>query len=246
MNHSSISFQVKALRLRVEVQSLMLHCFKTSKSEEFDKCRRIDHDLNILIKSLKKFDFIANLNEGSSLFIGEGNLSFTCELAQRISNPECMTATTYEGVDSYDDFSIQNKQKLQQMGVTVLDGIDGTKLHLNMLCHKFHLIVFQFPHTGKQEYHDGQTPNFDLVRNFLISSKTQLHHKGVIAITYVNNSYYNGIFQFEKLRRELQFSAMEKYTFDPKDFPNYKHKMTNKDESGIVDHDQFATMVFSI
>lgn len=247
MNHRCIALQIKVLRLRIEVQSLMIKCIKAYKSEEFYKCRDIDAALIIIIKSIKKFNFVFHSNEGLSLFIGEGNLSFACEIANKSQNPNYIIATTYESFDCYDNLSIQNKQRLEQMGATVLDGIDGEKINIGLqnLYMKFHLIVFQFPHTGKQDYHDGKTPNFDLVRNFLISSKRCLSQDGLIAITYVDNSYYNGVFQFAKLNRELGFRVMEKHIFDPKDFLNYKHKMTNGDESGILNHNQFATMVFS-
>ena len=35
-----------------------------------------------------------------------------------------------------------------------------------------------------------------------------------------------------------------KYSFDPKDYPEYHHTKTHQDESGIEHYEHFATYVF--
>ncbi|WP_395477388.1 hypothetical protein [Rickettsia endosymbiont of Pantilius tunicatus] len=37
-----------------------------------------------------------------------------------------------------------------------------------------------------------------------------------------------------------------KYKFDPKDYPEYSHTMTNQDESAIEEHSKFATWEFKL
>ncbi len=54
------------------------------------------------------------------------------------------------------------------------------------------------------------------------------------------------MFRFGELAEELGISQLVKYKFDPKDYPEYEHTMTHKEESGIGDYSKFATYEFCI
>jgi hypothetical protein len=47
-----------------------------------------------------------------------------------------------------------------------------------------------------------------------------------------------------EIAKELGIKIPIKYTFDPEDYPEYEHTMTNKDESGIDDYYKFSTYEF--
>lgn len=244
--NTSTTLQIKALYLRLETHALMLKCIKSGSSTHFDKLRTLDRGLALLLKSDKKFDFASNINKGSALLVGEGNLSFALSLAAKASKPYNIIATTYELSHNLDYLGRKNKKELESLGAKVLHEVDATKLHLHFQNQQFHSIIFQFPHTSKQDYIEDKNPNFELLRNFLISAKQRAHPNGSIIVSYVDSNYYNSLFNFQKLKEELNFNSIEKYEFDPSDFPKYKHRMTNSSESGIIGHNKFATMVFRI
>lgn len=245
--NNSLAIQTKVLYLRLEAQALMLKCIKSKGSESyFNKLHTIDQDLALLIKSDLKFEFISHINKGSTLLVGEGNLSFAFSLAAKALKPYNIVATTYESSYNLDCLVRENSRKLEILGAKVLHEVDATKLSLYFGSQKFYSIIFQFPHTGKQDYIDDKNPNFELLCNFLISAKQRVHPNGSIIVSYVDSSYYNSLFNFQKLKEELNFNSIEKYKFDPSDFPKYKHRMTNSSESGIINHDKFATVVFRL
>ncbi|WP_375326577.1 hypothetical protein [Candidatus Tisiphia endosymbiont of Nemotelus uliginosus] len=68
----------------------------------------------------------------------------------------------------------------------------------------------------------------------------------MILITIVDNDFYNGVFQFEKLSEQLNIPKPTKYKFDPRDYPEYEHTMTHQGESGIENYNKFATWEFRI
>jgi hypothetical protein len=54
------------------------------------------------------------------------------------------------------------------------------------------------------------------------------------------------MFRFTELSKELNMSTLNKYKFDPKDYPGYVHSMTNQDESAIEDYSKFTTWEFKL
>ncbi|MCC8418460.1 MAG: DUF2431 domain-containing protein [Rickettsia endosymbiont of Glossina mortisans submortisans] len=128
--------------------------------------------------------------------------------------------------------------------LTLLKSI--TKLHKTFNHNSFDTIIFQFPHSGSREEINSLNPNYILVRNFIISASYVLKKHGLILITIVDSYFYNSIFQFEKLSQELKISTPIKYKFDPKDYPEYVHTMTNQDESAIEGYSKFATWEFKL
>ena len=85
-----------------------------------------------------------------------------------------------------------------------------------------------------------------LVHDFLISAAQQLKKDGVAIITVVDTDYYNSIFNFEKLAKLIGFCSPVKYTFEPEDFPGYKHTMSHQDGDALEGYEKFATWEFKI
>lgn len=82
------------------------------------------------------------------------------------------------------------------------------------------------------------------MRDFLISSASQLQRGGKVIISAVDSPHYHGAFQFEKAAEIAGFKSPEVYTFDPSAFPGYEHSMTHQAGSALEDLDAFSTWVF--
>lgn len=63
-------------------------------------------------------------------------------------------------------------------------------------------------------------------------------------VSTVDNSHYEGAFQFEDAAEFARFKAPESYPFDPSAFPGYSHINTNDDKSAIEEHKNFITRTF--
>ncbi len=212
---------------------------------EVEQLKQIDAKLIALLKKAAAFDFAQELSKGKTLLVGEGNLSFTLSLAATGQIPKNnLTATTYEKPSELSEVAEENTRKLKSFGVNVLHNVDATRLASFFGNSLFNHVVFQFPNTGTREPVEGHNPNFILVRDFLKSAYNQLSRGSRVLITVVDNSYYQGAFQFEEAAELAGFSAPDSYPFDPSDFPEYDHTMTHQEGSAIDKHTEFRTWVF--
>ena len=190
---------------------------------------------------------ISQIQSGSVLFVGEGNLSFSLSIAELPGTQATkIIATTYEKISGLSDETLANEDKLRQLGASVINGIDATKLDSTVLRQKFDTIVFQFPNAGSRDPKYGRNPNFILIRSFLKSAAHCLAPNGRILITAVDNPHYQGAFQFEEAAEKAGFNILGPYPFDPESFPGYSHTNTNDDESALEKHDEFKTWVFEL
>ena len=185
-------------------------------------------------------------NEGNTLLLGEGNLSFTISLVKKLQLLPHLIAATYEDYSELSEYVKLNTKLLKQAGVKILHNLDPTELHQNFYSNAFDTIIFQFPHSGSREGINGVNANYVLVRNFIISASHILKRDGVVLITVVDSDFYNNMFRFDELAEELRISLPKKYKFDPKDYPEYEHTMTHQDESGIDYYSKFATYEFRV
>ncbi len=191
--------------------------------------------------------FISQIQQGNTLFVGEGNLSFALSIAKvpdiSASN---LVATTYEKDSDLSEEAQQNTKVLKQSGASVLNGIDATKLSQYFSRQKFDTIVFQFPNAGSREPEYGRNPNFVLIRDFLKSAAICLTPNGKILITAVDSPHYQGAFQFEEAAEKAGYSIIGSYAFDPASFPGYSHTNINDDDSALEKHDKFKTWIFEL
>lgn len=198
---------------------------------------------NIYHKAI--FDFIAQIANGTTLLIGEGNLSFSLSLTRKNRiTPRNLTSTTFEKSNDLSDEAEHNAKGLKQIGVVVIHGVDVSRLTSIFGNKKFDTIIFQFPHTGSREPIEGHNPNHVLLRKFLKSAKSQLKQNGKVLVTTVDNPHYRGAFQFDLAAGKAGFKPPESYPFDPSLFPEYSHSMTNENDSAIDGHDSFSTWIF--
>lgn len=193
----------------------------------------------------KAFDFVAQIANGKTLLVGEGNLSFSLSLTRdaRI-NPSRLTTTTFEYLSELPSEAKENAKQLRSLGTSVLFNVDATKLSSALGWTKFDNIVFQFPHAGSREPVEGHNPNFILIRDFLKSAFHQLMRGGKVLISTVDSPHYRGAFQFEDAASAAGFAPPESYPFDPSRFRGYHHTMTHQEGSALENHDKFVTWVF--
>ena len=212
---------------------------------EAKQLQRIDRHLTWLLHKSSSFDFVAEVSQGRTLLVGEGNLSFTLSLAGMSGViPNRLIATTFENKEELSSDAIANAEALRRKGITVLHGIDASNLASVFGSWRFNTIVFQFPHAGSRDAVEGHNPNFILVRDFLISAAAQLYHGGKVLISAIDSLHYRGAFQFDEAADIAGFSPPESYPFDPSAFPEYEHTMTHQSGSAIDHHDEFSTWVF--
>ncbi len=191
--------------------------------------------------------FISQIQQGDTLFVGEGNLSFALSIAKMTGiTASNLVATTYEETSDLSEEAQQNAEFLKRSGASVMNSIDATKLDRYFPYHKFDAIVFLFPNTGSREPEYGRNPNYILIRNFLKSAASCLAPNGKILITSVDNPHYHGAFQFEEASEKTGYSILGSYPFDPETFPGYSHTNTNDDNSALEKHDEFKTWVFKL
>ena len=137
-----------------------------------------------------------------------------------------------------------NAKQLRTLGANVLHEIDATQLDKAFRENEFQNIIFQFPHSGSREPIEGHSPNFILIRDFLISAKLILSDFGAVFISAVNNSHYCGTFQFEHAAEAAGFFPPDIYPFDPFSFSGYEHTMTHQEGEALDHHDEFGTWIF--
>ncbi|KAI8502936.1 Ferredoxin-fold anticodon-binding domain-containing protein 1 [Branchiostoma belcheri] len=93
--------------------------------------------------------------EGKTLVLGDGNFSFSRALAQRMANPDQLTATTLgreeDALRTHSDAG-NNIQALQDKGAVVIFGVDATDLNacLGLRGQIFDHVIFNFPHVGRK------------------------------------------------------------------------------------------------
>lgn len=191
--------------------------------------------------------FLSQIRQGNTLFVGEGNLSFALSLAKTPGiTASNLVATTYEKNSELSKEAQQNSETLNQSGVSVINGVDATKLEQHFPHGKFDTIVFQFPNAGSREPEYGRNPNYILIRDFLKSVASCLAPNGIILITAVDSLHYQGAFQFEEAAEKAGYSILGSYPFDPESFPGYSHTNTNDDDSALEKHDEFKTWIFEL
>ncbi|XP_019621434.1 PREDICTED: ferredoxin-fold anticodon-binding domain-containing protein 1-like [Branchiostoma belcheri] len=123
--------------------------------------------------------------EGKTLVLGDGNFSFSRALAQRMVNPDQLTATTLgreeDALRTHSDAG-NNIQALQDKGAVIIFGVDATDLNacLGLRGQTFDHVIFNFPHVGRK------TPikrNRELLRKVFTSCTELLSAEGKLYVT---------------------------------------------------------------
>lgn len=138
----------------------------------------------------RRFPFDEALSEepGNWLILGDGNLSYSLGLAERLPNAK-VWCTTYDAAcelqSKYRD-SASNIRRLQALGarIKVLHGIDAMSIAADLQKdggeeHRFDHIVFNHPHTGWEDINRHRA----LLAHFLDSCKPVLEAGGMVHVT---------------------------------------------------------------
>lgn len=230
------------------LNQIMIHkSLNSGLIDDVRKMRRLDKYLAWLLQKSTKFDFVAEVSKGRALLVGEGNFSFALSLA---NDPKIaanrLIATTFEDKANLSEEATTNVEKIKATGVMILYGVDATKLSAVFGSWLFDNIIFQFPHAGSRDAIEGHNPNFILVRDFLVSAKSQLQRGGKVLISAVDTPHYRGAFQFEEAAKIAGFRQSETYKFDLTKFPEYEHTMTHQAGSALDNQDKFSTFIFKV
>lgn len=199
----------------------------------------------ILHKKGRTFGFLEEVALGDVLLVGEGNLSFALALARQ-SGPYTrrIFATTFERAQSLQSEARRNASYLRALGAQVAHGVDATKLEASLGYRRFRLVVFQFPNLNSRSPLYGRNPNHIVVRRFLRAALQHLDQDGRIAVTIVNSPYYLGAFNLPDAARSAGYQEPEVFSFNPKDFPGYRHVNTAGAESALSHYRSFSTWIF--
>ena len=246
INHEDLHCALQILELRTKVLDLNLNQIEQGYYGQIKELRALDHKLCTLYKSITKYDFVSTIKGGSTLLVGEGNLSFTISLVKKLQLLPNFITSTYEDYSELSQHAWSNAKLLKQAGIKVLHELDATELHKYFYSNTFDTVIFQFPHSGSGESVNGINANYVLVKKFIISASYVLKKDGVLLITVVDSDFYNNTFRFDELAEELGISQPTKYKFNPKDYPEYEHTMTHQEENGIDDYSKFITYEFRI
>ena len=236
--------RLKILELRVKLLEICVICAKRGLNLQKQLICDISQELTLVLKRDIKYDFDKRIATGSTLLVGEGNLSFTCALVRKVQHPNSIIASVYEEYSELSDEAKQNVQILKDIKLQILYGLDGKKLHKTFSTLSLDTIIFQFPHTGSRESINGENPNYALARDFLCSAFCVLKKEGVVLITVVDSDYYDNMFKLEALAVLVGFKKPTKYNFNPLDYLGYEHTMTHQDESALKDYNKFTTYEF--
>ncbi|RUT34733.1 DUF2431 domain-containing protein [Arsenicitalea aurantiaca] len=193
------------------------------------------------------FDLVQTVSQGRTLFLGDGNLSFSRALAKlKPSAARDFTATTFEPAVRLSPRTLQNASQLARMSAKVLNGIDATRLQAHFGTTKFHAIIFNFPNVASRTPIYGHNPNHILAHKFLRSAAGQLVHGGLVVMTAVDSTFYAGAFGLPAAARFAGFGEPEIHEFKPSRFPGYIHANTLDGRSALTKYRSFGTWVFRL
>ena len=233
----------KALDRQVEGKIIPI---KAKFAQDFLEQTFIDH-LLVHNGRLGTFNFVDAVSRGRTLFVGEGNLSFSLALAKLSPNTaQRFVATTFEPAQRLSPTARQNANHLSTAGTKILYGIDATQLQTHFGATKFHAIIFNFPNVASRAPIYGRNPNHILTRKFLRSAAQQLKRDGIVSMTVVDSPFYDGAFNLPKAARFAGFREPEVYGFQRSRFPGYRHVNTLDDQSALAKHRGFSTWVFRL
>jgi len=212
-------------------------------------------------------------NHKKRLIVGDGNFSFTEALinkhdkkahhTSKYSLAHSIIATDYKDQSDCDDCELEwfgefwswalcdgckRIQKLLNSGVTVLLGVDGTRLHHNKYLKpfKFSRIHWNCPHDGSS-MKEQTLPK--LIGSFFMScAKIQkASHRVHVTLAQPGekNHFYQGYYyNIVGAASIAGYALIKKRLFDSNRYPGYHHVQTNSNTSAPVTEEGMREFVF--
>ncbi|GEM_PF-990292 len=172
--------------------------------------------------NISSFDLLNQLSRGKTLLVGEGNLSFSANLArQQQINPSNITASIYE--TQLSDLARVNASALEESGARVLSNVDARNLSNSFGSEKFDAIIFNNPNTGIRP---AQPSTKGLLRGFFLSARDQISDNGTVIVTLKNSKFYRG-FRVEEQAKQAGFRLINEQVIDlAQKVPGFSHAQT--------------------
>ncbi|KAM0916494.1 hypothetical protein ACQ4PT_010140 [Festuca glaucescens] len=167
----------------------------------------------------------------SILIVGDGDFSFSLELATAFGSGENLVATS---MDSYGALTSKygkaesNVAELKRLGATVMHGVDATrmKLHPCLKTRRFDRIVFNFPHAGfkgKEDHLHVINAHKQLVHGFFANARHLLRPYGETHVCHKTGLPYD-TWDIEQLANDCCLILVRKVAFSKEDYPGYNQK----------------------
>lgn len=244
MNHNqtlkAICLEIERLELRfVRVDLLAVKALIANRRQFFN-------EETSLVKKRTPFEFGLTACKGRTLFVGEGNFSFSSSLVEQFpKSASNIYATSLAKLNDVPDGVLDTSRALTKAGAVVVFNVDGTKLDRNFPSRFFSTIVFQFPNAGSRASSNGFTASHQLVCAFLRSAETVLAINGKIAITIVDTNYYHGVFDLKRAADLAGFIVESAHPFYRSHFAGYQHSNTGVTASALQAYRSCTTYVFA-
>ena len=197
------------------------------------------------------------------LVVGDGDFSFSVGLVKLLKlgggKASYITATSLDSreevLTKYGRSAEVNLEVLEKSCVSVLHRVDATKLQEYFHCvsgkreigdpsqtreeaRGFGMIIFNFPHTGKQRVHANRA----LVRDFLLSALGVVSANGEVHITIKDHPPYS-LWGVESIAAENGWRTIGTRSFEKANFVGYHHRTTEK-EAKKFDASHCLTYIF--
>ncbi|CAB4274573.1 unnamed protein product [Prunus armeniaca] len=167
------------------------------------------------------------------LLVGEGDFSFSACLARAFRSATNMVATTLESKDTLSKKHRSSKahvDELKRRGCLVLYEVDVDDMdqHPTLMCMKFDIIIFNFPHAGHYFWlceRDDELiqKHRELLKAFFESARGMIGKGGEIHVSHRDDYPYDQ-WKLKELAEKAGLVLKEKVWFEKSDYPGYHNK----------------------
>lgn len=184
----------------------------------------------------------------SILTVGDGNFSFSLSLRRKhTARPLKLVATVFEHEKESLECSQtrHNRDELLKNNVTLIYGVDGTKLEdcacLQELGLEYDKVVFNFPHTGGKSQ---IKKNRELLKNFFKSASKLISPTGRVVVSLCRGQGgtpvdcqsrgFENSWKIVEMATEAGLILTEVEPFNSEEFPDYRPTGYRSQEKGFL------------
>lgn len=176
------------------------------------------------------------------LLVGEGNFSFARALVEALGSGARVWATGLDDAATlaakYPEALAEHVAVLRQLGAHVVHGVDATqpgKAARALQARVFDRVAFHFPHAGRgiKDEELNIEANQNLVLGFLqTAARELLAPGGLVHVTLRTGKPYDQ-WNVPSLARTIGLRVRSVATFDPRQWPAYRHRRTIGFREGV-------------